>query len=173
MNETLSHSTEHYERFIYYEAALIDDAEFDSWLDLFDEDGIYCIPVNPAQENPRLGLNLVYDDKGRLRDRVRRLTSGFSHSEDPPSRTSHLLGNVRVLKEGGTSALPSGAELAHEGQVVTAQASIARCRGNSTDVFHGRITYVLRSSGSGISIRMKRIDLINSDRPLPALTFVL
>jgi phenylpropionate dioxygenase-like ring-hydroxylating dioxygenase large terminal subunit len=31
----------------------------------------------------------------------------------------------------------------------------------------------LRSSGRGISIPMKRIDLINSVRPLPAFTFLL
>jgi benzoate/toluate 1,2-dioxygenase subunit beta len=167
------YSIDEYQRFIYDEAALIDDAEFEAWLDLFAEDGIYCIPIDSRRENPRAGLNLVYDDKSRLRDRVRRLTSGFSHSEDPPSRTSHLLGNMRILDASVKGSVSPEAELIDGCQVVRVQASIARCRANTTDVFYGRITYALRGSPDGLSIRMKRIDLINSDRPLPALTFIL
>ena len=49
---------------------------------------------------------------------------------------------------------------------------VARSRRGHTDVFHGRVVWVLRTSGSRFAIRAKRIDLLDADRPLPALTSV-
>jgi hypothetical protein len=50
---------------------------------------------------------------------------------------------------------------------------VARTRRERTDVFHGRAAWVLCDSGSQLAIRTKRIDLVDADQPLPALTFLL
>ena len=41
------------------------------------------------------------DDKAMLEARVKKLGSGYSWSEDPPSRTRHHITNVRVLETEG------------------------------------------------------------------------
>ena len=41
------------------------------------------------------------DDKAMLEARVKKLATGFSWSEDPPSRTRHMVHNVRVLEQDG------------------------------------------------------------------------
>jgi biphenyl 2,3-dioxygenase beta subunit len=41
------------------------------------------------------------DDKPMMEMRVRKLETGYSWSEDPPSRTRHLVSNVRVTEENG------------------------------------------------------------------------
>src|SRR4030081_318458 len=86
------------ERFVYEEAELLDRGDFEAWLNLLADDAVYWLPVDTSRHEPRGGLNLIYDDRHRLEDRIRRLRSGFSHTEEPLSRTSHLLGNLRLIE---------------------------------------------------------------------------
>jgi 3-phenylpropionate/cinnamic acid dioxygenase small subunit len=41
------------------------------------------------------------DTKGTLARRVKKLATGRSWSEDPPSRTRHLITNVRIVETRG------------------------------------------------------------------------
>jgi hypothetical protein len=56
--------------------------------------------------------------------------------------------------------------------VLGARMIVARSRRDHTDVFHGRVAWVLRPSGSRFTIRVKRIDLLDADQPLPTITSV-
>ena len=42
------------------------------------------------------GVAYFDDDKKMLTNRVKKLLSGYSWSEDPPSRTRHLIANIRI-----------------------------------------------------------------------------
>jgi 3-phenylpropionate/cinnamic acid dioxygenase small subunit len=161
------------ERFVYDEAELLDRGEFEAWLDLFTDDAVYWLPIDTSRREPREGLNLIYDDRRRLEDRIRRLRSGLSHTEDPLSRTSHLLGNVRLIDAPEAVSLAGWRPLGDGDLVVGARMVVARTRRERTDVFHGRAAWVLCDSGSQLAIRTKRIDLVDADQPLPALTFLL
>jgi 3-phenylpropionate/cinnamic acid dioxygenase small subunit len=161
------------ERFVYDEAELLDRGEFEAWLDLFTEDAVYWLPVDTSRHEPRGGLNLIYDDRRRLEDRIRRLRSGLSHTEDPLSRTSHLIGNVRLINTGEATTV-TGWVPAHDGDVaVSARLAVSRMRRGHTDTFQGRVAWVLQRSEGGFAIRAKRIDLLDADQPLPSLTFLL
>ena len=161
------------ERFVYDEAELLDGGDFESWLELFSADAVYWLPVDTTRHEPRGGLNIIYDDRRRLEDRIRRLRSGFSHTEDPPSRTSHLIGNVRCIGVDEATTVVSWVPLDDDDVVVGARMIGARIRREHTDVFHGRVVWVLRRAGSRFAIRVKRVDLLDADRPLPVLTSVL
>jgi hypothetical protein len=39
--------------------------------------GWWCLPMDPGQVAPGDGLNIIYDDRPRLLDRVSRLVIGF------------------------------------------------------------------------------------------------
>ena len=56
---------------------------------------------------------------------------------------------------------------------VSARTIVTRVRSHVTDVLAGRVEWLLRPSETGFSIRMKRTDLLHSEEPLPALTFLL
>jgi 3-phenylpropionate/cinnamic acid dioxygenase small subunit len=161
------------ERFVYDEAELLDRGDFEGWLDRFSDDAVYWLPVDTSRHEPRGALNLIYDDRRRLEDRIRRLRGGFSHTEDPLSRTSHLIGSLRVLDAEEAAGLVSWVALDDDDVVVSARTVIARVRRDHTDVFHGRVVWVLRCSDTGFTIRVKRVDLLDADQPLPALTFLL
>jgi 3-phenylpropionate/cinnamic acid dioxygenase small subunit len=161
------------ERFVYDEAELLDHGDFEAWLDLFTDDAIYWLPVDTSRQEPRGGLNLIYDDRRRLEDRVRRLRSGFSHTEEPLSRTSHLLGNVRLIEAAESASIAGWLRLGDGDLVVGARMVVARTRPGRSDLFHGRVVWVLCDSDRRLAIRTKRIDLVDADQPLPALTFLL
>ena len=97
------------EQFLYAEAELLDDHRFDDWVSLFTEDVLYWIPTRmtrTVRERDRQVAALgetafAEDDLTRLRGRVRRVQSGISWSEEPPSRTRRLVTNVRIRPRDG------------------------------------------------------------------------
>jgi biphenyl 2,3-dioxygenase beta subunit len=101
------------EQFLYQEAALLDERRLWDWLDLLTDDVEYWMPIrstrargDEGEEFTRLGEAAFFDEnKAFLEERVRKLDTGFAWAEDPPSRTRHLVNNVRLLDR------PSGAEL--------------------------------------------------------------
>ncbi|MDT7659511.1 MAG: hypothetical protein QOF38_4226 [Pseudonocardiales bacterium] len=92
------------EQFLYAEAQLLDDHEFNDWIRLFTDQAHYWVPTRNTRTNRERGKEIaargegahVDDDMVRLRGRVRRSTSGLAWSEEPPSRTRRLLTNVRI-----------------------------------------------------------------------------
>jgi len=95
------------EQFLYEEASLIDERRFDEWLELLADDLEYWMPVrstrvagDEAAEFTKPGEVAFFDDdKSSMTQRVAKLRTGFAWSEDPPSRTRHLVGNVRILEK--------------------------------------------------------------------------
>src|SRR6185436_9086284 len=77
--------------FVYNEARLLDEQRFDEWLDLFTDDAYYWMPLAPGQQDARLHASLLYEDKLLLRVRVERLGGARTYSQQPRSRSHHLL----------------------------------------------------------------------------------
>lgn len=92
------------EQFLYDEADLLDAWRFDEWLTLFADDVHYWAPVRENRlhrERDREmygpGQSAHFDEtKELLVERVERLKTHQAWAEEPPSRTRHLVTNVRV-----------------------------------------------------------------------------
>lgn len=92
------------EEFLFYEAELLDSRRLDDWLALLTDDIHYWMPIRrttTAREVDREftsagGMAFFDDDRKTLEMRVQRLAVGRAWAEDPPSRTRHLITNVRV-----------------------------------------------------------------------------
>jgi ethylbenzene dioxygenase beta subunit len=104
--------------FLNLEAQLLDDREFDRWLELLDDDLVYRMPVRatrPEGQGPEFSevMHHFDDTRSTLRMRVERLNSGDAWAEVPPSRTRHFVTNVRVQSgESGTFDVRSNLLLA-------------------------------------------------------------
>jgi 3-phenylpropionate/cinnamic acid dioxygenase small subunit len=94
------------EQFLYAEAALLDGRKYRDWLALLTDDIHYWMPIRRTvtladidREFTRPG-DMAYfdDDRAVLEIRVRKLEAGSAWSEDPPSRSRHLVSNVRILE---------------------------------------------------------------------------
>ena len=145
---------------LYHEAALLDERRFDEWLELFTDDALYWVPQG-EDGDPARQVSIAYDDRRRMHERVLRLTSGFAYAQDPPSRTCHVLGNVRQTGES-------------DGALQIASALIvAEVRRNTQQLYAGQVEHDLVPKGDGFRIRRKVVRLVNSDVPLGNVTFLI
>lgn len=89
--------------FLYREARLLDDREFDTWLECYADDVEYWMPAwtddDALTTDPQTEISLIYyaNRKG-LEDRVYRLNTERSSASTPEARTSHFIANVEVLE---------------------------------------------------------------------------
>lgn len=88
--------------FLYREARLLDDREWEEWLDCYSPDVDFWMPAwtddDELTVDPQSQISLIYyPDRGGLEDRVYRLKTGRSAASMPEPRTSHSVTNVEVL----------------------------------------------------------------------------
>ncbi len=141
------------EDFVIHEVQLLDERRFEEWRDLFAEDGCYWVPLKPGQESPEDECSLFYDDKSMMQTRFERLRHPNIHSQNPPHRTCHLVGNV-VLEN---------VDVARGEVLVRSNMIMTDYRMQVQRVFSGRILHQLRRVAMGYKIVLKRVDLINCD----------
>jgi biphenyl 2,3-dioxygenase beta subunit len=101
----------HYEveRFYYDEAALLDSHRYEDWLALFSDDAHYFMPIRRTRTQREMdkeftqpGEMAFFDDtRMLLAGRIAKLKTGRSWAEDPPSRTRHLITNIRIVRDNG------------------------------------------------------------------------
>jgi phthalate 3,4-dioxygenase beta subunit len=89
-------------RFLVEEAAMLDAREWAGWLDLLTDDVRYVMPVRvttviDAGYDARSDMAHFDEDRYALGKRVERLLTEHAWTEDPPSRTRHLVTNVRAF----------------------------------------------------------------------------
>ncbi|MFN2459596.1 MAG: aromatic-ring-hydroxylating dioxygenase subunit beta [Candidatus Velthaea sp.] len=148
------------EALLYREAALLDAGELEEWLTLFAADATYWVPENDG-DDPHAKTSVLYDDRGRMEDRVWRLLSGSAHAQIPPSRTVRFVTNVRIGERAGDVTL------------VHSNLLIVEARKERTRIVAGRVEHRVRPHSAGWTIAQKKIDLVDRSQALYNLTFVL
>jgi 3-phenylpropionate/cinnamic acid dioxygenase small subunit len=99
------------EDFYYLEAELLDERKLREWFSLLTEDIRYWMPIrhNPlerpndvSEELSKPGEGYYFDDDIKsLKIRVERAYAKNAWAEVPPSRTRHLVTNIRIKKDDG------------------------------------------------------------------------
>jgi 3-phenylpropionate/trans-cinnamate dioxygenase beta subunit len=143
--------------FLYFEAELLDDWRFRDWLELLDEGIEYTMPTQ-ANALTRDRLKSVSpptsfyfcDNKGQLEQRIRRLETGMAWAEEPPSRTRHLITNVRV----GATETP------HQYRVRSNFLLYRQRMAMDIDIYAGQRTDILRRSDNSAGWAICRRDLV-------------
>lgn len=149
------------------EGLLLDDRRYDEWLQLFTTESRYWAPYRWEAPEPLNEVNLLYDDFSRLTERVSRLTGGDLHSQDPPSQTVRLLGQISTPLS-GEWAPPSPFD-----EVLTAPFKLTEYRNERVAEYTGRYTYWLAQETDGWRIAAKKVQLLGSEGPLGNVTFLL
>ncbi|WP_431017168.1 aromatic-ring-hydroxylating dioxygenase subunit beta [Bradyrhizobium pachyrhizi] len=134
------------EDFLFNEAELLDQWRLPEWLTLFTEDARYEVPCTdlPADASSDTNLFYIADDRTRLGERVKRLMKRTAHAEFPHSKTSRIVGNVRIQSQHGDEI------------DVTAVFQTLRTKDGVTDLYFGTNKYRLALQGEGFRIREKR-----------------
>ncbi len=140
--------------FLYREARLLDDRQWESWLELYASDVDYWMPAwdddDTLTEDPHSQISLIYyPSRDGLEDRVFRIKTERSSASMPEPRTNHMIANVEVLAERGDAL-----DVRYNFHTLSH-------RYKSTDHFFGTAFVTLRKSGGQYLIARKKIVLKN------------
>ena len=150
------------EEFLYHEADLLDERRYEEWLALIAEDVRYWMPMRrnvkvgeAEREFTRAEQDINWFDEGKetLTRRVKQILTGMHWAEEPVSRISHMVSNVRLVEVNPSVAEPA--------EVLT------RCRfliyrnrvETETDFLVGKREDLLRHAEGGWQIARRKIIL--------------
>ncbi len=146
------------EDFYYLEAELLDERKLREWFELLTEDIRYWMPLrhNPLERPESISAELsssgegsYFDDDWKsLKIRVERAYSKTAWAEVPPSRTRHLITNIRVKMDDGN-------ELEAQSNFLVYRTRQERDK----DIFVGARRDILRRAGDSFKIARRTIIL--------------
>jgi 3-phenylpropionate/cinnamic acid dioxygenase small subunit len=143
-------------RFIYREARLLDEKQWDAWYELFTEDGHYWVPLTRNQPDAEFHTSLAYEDKLLLRLRIERLRRR-PPSQHPESWSQHVLQAPEI-------------EAADADRWLTRTAfHYAEARGDAMQILTGVALHHLVRQDGALRIQLKRVNLLNCDAALPSI----
>jgi 3-phenylpropionate/cinnamic acid dioxygenase small subunit len=145
--------------FVVRESRLLDAKNYEQWNALFTDDGIYWVPLVPDQVDGINHTSHMYEDK-LLRDlRIERLKSPRAFSQQPPSRSHHLL-QVPTVE----SFEPEAGQF-----VVRTEFHYTESQGDELQFYVGSFFHHLTVKDGALRITLKRVNLLNPDAALPAV----
>ena len=151
----MSITLEDVRQFLYREARLLDDKEWDAWLNCYAPDVVFWMPSWDDDEalvtDPETEISLIYyGHRGGLEDRVFRIkTERSSVTSLPEARTSHNINNVEIVTQG-------------EGECEVRFNWVTHSfRYKTVDTYFGTSFYTLDTSGEQPVIRRKKVILKN------------
>jgi 3-phenylpropionate/cinnamic acid dioxygenase small subunit len=146
---------------IEHEAVLLEEQRWDEWLDLYTSDCIYWVPAwrhdGVLTSDPMCELSLIYySNRAGLEDRVLRIKSGRSPAGCRMARTTHLIANIRLDRDGGTEGTHFKASWVTH---------VFSPRTNASDAFFGHVHHKLVRDNDRWRIGCKKIVLQNDYVP--------
>jgi benzoate/toluate 1,2-dioxygenase beta subunit len=154
------------EQFVYREARLCDEHAYEEWEALWTDDAVYWVPAQALpfgadDADPERQMSVIYDNRARIATRVKQYLTGKRHAQTPQSRLRRLVSNIE-LREPLDGDIRAGANFV-----------VYESRERGITLWAGRVEYRLRETGDGLRIAAKHVFLVNNDRPLNTLAFLI
>jgi benzoate/toluate 1,2-dioxygenase beta subunit len=154
------------EQFLFREARYADENDYDSWEALWTDDALYWVPANGADIDPARQMSIIYDNRSRIRTRLKQVRTGRRYAQSPPSNLRRLLSNIEFL--GGRANSDGGIDLELGANFLVLESKV---RGNC--LWGGRYIYRLRREDAALRMAYKKVVLVDNDRPVPTLGFLI
>jgi benzoate/toluate 1,2-dioxygenase subunit beta len=151
------------EAFVYLEARLADESDYERWEALLADDMHYWVPFGRADYDPTLRMSYINDNRGRVNTRLNQLRTGTRHAQSPPSPMRRLLSNIEATKHGSSYQVAANFVLYEHAVQAT----------HSLRIWAGRVTYGIRRSTEGLRMHSKIVELVNSTESLPSMAFII
>ena len=147
--------------FVWREAEMLDRHEYNGWLALWTEAGVYAIPIDREGDDLSASLNVVLDDAEMRKARTKRLKSGFSMSSAPPARTVRTISRfVKTADEEGGIAFRCAQH-------------IVEYKFERTRILAADVSFRLRRIDGELRLDSKIVRLVNSDDYLWGIGYLL
>ena len=148
------------EDFIYEEARLQDEGRYEEWEALWADDAIYWVPAGGDDIDPGSQISIIYDNRSRIRARVKQLMTEDRYSQVPPSRMRRVVSNLQI-EEGEEEVVASSNFVLVE----------SRVRGMTT--WAGRTVHKVRRENGGLKLAYKKVMLVNNSQEIPTMGFLI
>lgn len=163
IDKTLEELQLHHEisQFIYREAQLQDDHEYDAWEALWTDDGVYWVPANGMDIDPETEMSIIYDNRSRIALRIRQFHTGRRFAQEPASGLRRTVSNIEIktLDNGEIEA--------------TSNAIIFESNLRGEHLWATRNIFQLRRDGQSFKMAKKTVLLANNDKALYTLAFLV
>ena len=140
-------------QFIYAQSEMLDSQQWQAYIDLFTDDGVYWMPVLPEQTEWEGSPSIFAEDRLMMQVRMGRVTHPNAWSQAPMWATSHVIGNVVVESETAKEV------------VVRSRFHMMELRRDNLRHFGGTYRHTLVKVGGNFRIRLQRVDLFNGQAP--------
>lgn len=147
--------------FVAFEARLADEHRYDEWESLWTDDGRYLVPAGTADRDPEVSMAFINDNRSRIATRVRQLNTGKRWAQAPPSNLRRVLGIVEILA------------VDDAGTLAAANFMLVESRPNGSHLWAGRTEYRLRRVDRAVRLAEKKVMLVDADRDIPTLAFLI
>ena len=154
------------EQFLFREARYADENDYDAWEALWTDDALYWVPAGGADIDPNRQMSIIFDNRSRISTRLKQVRTGRRYAQAPPSNLRRLITNIEFL--GGRPNAGGGVDLEIGANFLVLE---SRARGN--EIWGGRTTYRLRREGDRLRLAYKKVVLVDNDKPVPTLGFLI
>lgn len=154
------------EQFLFREARLADENDYDGWEALWTDDALYWVPVDGEGEHPRTHVSIIYDNRNRISTRMKQVKTGKRYAQAPPSNLRRILGNIELL--GGRESASGDVDLE-----VGANFMVLESKARGNNLWGGRTTYRLRRVDRAIRLVYKKVVLVDNEQAVPTLGFLI
>jgi benzoate/toluate 1,2-dioxygenase beta subunit len=148
-------------QFLYREARLLDEHDYDAWEALWTDDALYWVPGETSELDPATQMSVIYDNRSRISTRLKQLKTGRRYSQSPPSELSRMVGNIEITGIDGHDISVAAKLLLVEG------------REEGNEVWAARTAYRLRTVDDSLRLAYKKVTLVNRFGALPTLAFLI
>ena len=141
------------EQLLYRQSELLDTKQWQGYLDLFTEDGVYWMPVTPEQTEWQGSPSIFAEDRYMMEVRMGRVSHPTAWSQAPMWGTSHVIGNVVIESEAGGE------------WVVRSRFHMIELRRDTVRHFAGTYRHTLVRQAGELKIKLQRVDMVNAQAP--------
>ena len=138
------------EQFLYRQSELLDTKQWQAWIDLFADDGVYWMPADPAHKHWDGVPSIFAEDKNLMNVRMKRVLHPDAWSQRPLWGTNHVVSNV-ILESYDSSEI-----------VVRSRFHMLELRRDDVRHFAGAYRHHLKKTADGYRIKLQRVDMTNA-----------
>jgi len=139
------------EQFLYRQSELLDTKQWQAWIDLFTDDGVYWMPADPAQKHWDGVPSIFAEDKNLMHVRMGRVLHPDAWSQRPLWGTNHVVSNVVIERKEANGDL-----------LVRSRFHMLELRRDDVRHFAGSYRHELKKTSDGYRIKLQRVDMINA-----------
>ena len=150
MDGPVSDAQHQVEQFLYRQSELLDTRQWQAWIDLFADDGVYWMPADPAHKHWDGVPAIFAEDRNLMNVRMKRVLHPDAWSQRPLWGTNHVVSNV-ILEKNSPDEI-----------VARSRFHMLELRRDDVRHFAGSYRHHLKKTNDGLRIQLQRVDMTNA-----------